>query len=398
MQKIKLNNSIFTIILSVCVLVPLTNDIFISGMAQMSEFFTGNNISLVLSISLLGLACSQIFYGPLSDRFGRKPVLLMGLVIYIIASAQVMLSDNFNCLLLARFLQAVGVCSAIVSSLAIARDTCDQKELVNATGLIMAILGFGPASAPLLGSFLNYYFGWRSSFVFLFFLGCFYLIWTIIFLEETHKNKNMNALKLKNIWRNYATLARNDKFLKYCITSGCSYGILFSYIGLSSYFIIQKFNYSLINFGVIVFINALAIIGTSLIIPIFAKKISIIRLVKTGMMIIILSGVLMWILNTTISENIYTFMGPIFITTIGIGIIRTTASAGAMQLVEKNIAGSASAFFNFFSFVFGSFATMLITKIIHEASTFGLFILILGLFSIMVIKKNSDDENPSPLE
>ncbi len=120
---------IFTTILSVCVIVPLSNDIFISGMPAMKQYFAvGDNISWVLSFSLLGLAAAQLFYGPFSDRFGRKPVLLFGLLLYTFASAQVMSTDSFSWLLLGRFIQAMGACSAITSALAIARDRCEQKE------------------------------------------------------------------------------------------------------------------------------------------------------------------------------------------------------------------------------------------------------------------------------
>jgi DHA1 family bicyclomycin/chloramphenicol resistance-like MFS transporter len=174
---------IFILVLSVCATVPLTNDIFISGIPEMTRYFLGDDISLVLSASLLGLAIAQIFYGPLLDRFGRKPVLLGGLLLYILASAYVMLAQYFIPLIIGRFLQALGVCSAIVSVLAIVRDTYKKEELIKATGLIMAILGVGPAAAPLIGSFLNHLWGWRASFIFLFLLGLFYFLWILFFMD-----------------------------------------------------------------------------------------------------------------------------------------------------------------------------------------------------------------------
>jgi Bcr/CflA subfamily drug resistance transporter len=368
----------FTVILSVCVLVPLANDLFISGMPEMRNFFMGDNISLVFSISLLGLAVAQPFYGPLSDRFGRKPVLLAGLLIYTLASAQVMFANTFVPLLIGRFFQAIGVCSAIASALPIARDTCEQDELVKASSLIMAIMGAGPALSPLFGSFLNNQWGWRASFVFLFVLGCFYLLWISIFLKETHINKNMEALAFGQIWRNYANLAKQPNFLKYCFASGFSYGVLFSYINLSPFFIIEKMHFNLINFGIIVAINALAIITMAIFTPKIAKKLTLPFTMQLGLGIIFGSGLLMWLLNILFTENIYVFMIPIFLTTVGIGMIRTTASAGAMQLVQSQIAGSAAAFFNLFSFISGFLAINITTKLIHTVAGFGLFITVMG--------------------
>lgn len=386
MKNIQRHGFIFNIILSVCVVVPLTNDIFISGIPEMRRVFIGSNISLVLSVSLIGLALAQIFYGPFSDRFGRKPTLLVGLFIFITASIQVMLVNDFTVLLMGRFLQAIGICSATVSALAIARDTCDKEELIGATSFIMAILAVGPATAPLAGSLLNHLWGWRASFEFLTILGCFYILWIAIFLEETHIHKNLEALIFRKILKNYLILGKHSQFLKYCITSGFSYGVLFSYISLSSYFIIEKLHYSLISFGFIVAINAIAIIIMAFLTPKIIKKLSLQNTIKLGLIIIFAAGVLMWLLNIFVSENILTFMAPIFIATIGIGIIRPAASAGAMQLVDSKIAGSAAAFYNFFSFVSGAFATMCVAKVIHHATGFGIFMAMMGALAFINVK------------
>ena len=382
------NKLLFSLILSVCAIVPLTNDIFISGITQMTQYFPGSNISLVLSVSLLGLAISQTFYGPLSDRFGRKPVLLIGLIIYTVMSAIVTFSTSFYLLLLGRFIQAVGACSAIVSALAIARDCYSKENLVSATSMIMAILGAGPAFAPLIGSFLNNYWGWRASFGFLFVLGLAYTLLIYFSFDETHKHKNMQALSIKSIIRNYYVLGKNLKFLTYCSTSGLSYGVLFSYIALSSLFIIEKLGYSLIQFGIMVAFNALAIIVMSTFSPKITRKISLDGAMCLGAAVICCGGLIMWALNTIWGLSIYTFMIPIFITTVGIGMIRPTASAGAMSQVERNVAGSAAAFFNFFSFVAGSFATVIASRTVEHAASFGLFIALMGLCALLFNKVN----------
>jgi DHA1 family bicyclomycin/chloramphenicol resistance-like MFS transporter len=375
---------IFTIILSVCAIVPLTNDIFISGIPEMSHYFSGQDISLVLSASLLGLAVAQIFYGPLLDRFGRKPVLITGLMFYIFASAYVMSAHDFTLLIVGRFFQALGVCSAIVSVLAIVRDTYKKEELIKATGLIMAILGAGPATAPLIGSFLNHMWGWRASFIFLFILGIFYFCWISIFLKETLTDKNKHALRFKNIVGNYIKLAKNSEFFICCMVSGFSYSVLFSYISLSALFIITQMHFSLMSFGIIVALNSLAIILMSLIAPHIARRLSLQKIMKLGLATIFISGLIMAILNLYVS-NIYSFILPVFLMTVGIGMIRPTASAYAMQLVEAQIAGSAAAFFNFSSFTLGSLSTFLSSKLVHNVSTFGLLIAIIALMGLLIL-------------
>lgn len=384
MKISKIHRLILTTILSVCVIVPLTNDIFISGIPAMKQVFVGNNISLVLSFSLLGLALGQLFYGPLSDRFGRKPILLTGLVVYILASAQVMTANSFAALLAGRLFQAIGACSATISALAIARDTCEHHELVGATSLIMAIMGVGPALAPLIGSFLNHTWGWRASFEFLFILGCCYFIWVAIFFKETHINKNKDALLFKNIWKNYLHLWQQPQFLRNCLTSGFSYGVLFSYIGLAPFFIIEQLHFSVLSFGIIVAINAIAIIITAAFIPTFVTRYSLQAMTRTGLATIFSGGVMMWLLNIFYAMNIYTLMIPIFFTTIGIGMIRPTASAGAMQHVQRNLAGSAASLFNLISFVSGTIAITFATKFIQNEVNFGLYIGALGGLALLM--------------
>lgn len=384
-MSIKDHKFFFIIALSVCITVPLTNDIFISGMPEMEHFFAGSNISLVLSIFLLGLAIAQPFYGPLSDRFGRKPVLLIGLLIYTLASALAMLADSFSVLLIGRLMQAIGICSAITSALAIARDTCKDEELIKSTSLIMSLMAIGPVTAPLIGSFLNDSWGWRASFYFLFILGCFYTLWIGFFLKETHVNKNMQALAFMQIFKNYFSFVKNTNFLLFCIVSGFSYGVLFSYIGLSPLFIIQQMQYSLIDFGMIIAINALAIIFMAIVIPKLTSRFSFERITQLGLMLILCGGLIMWLLNLYSPENIYTFMFPMFIATLGMGTIRPTASAGAMRLIESKVAGVAASFFNIFSFASGTIAISVTTQFIHDVSGFGLFMMCMGISAFLIL-------------
>ena len=109
----------------------------------------------------------------------------------------------------------------------------------------------------------------------LFFLGIFYLIWIAIFFQESHINKNLNALKVKTIFSNYLLLLQQLNFLRYAVVSGFSYGVLFSYISLSAYFIIEVMHFNLISFGVMVACNALPIIITAMLARRIAKTISI---------------------------------------------------------------------------------------------------------------------------
>lgn len=194
----------------------------------------------------------------------------------------------------------------------------------------------------------------------------------------------MKALQFIHIFKNYFSFFKRPDFLLFCIVSGFSYGVLFSYLGLSSFFIIEQMHYSLINFGLIVATNAIAIIFMAIVIPKIANRFSFVQITQFGLTLILSGGLVMWLLNSYISKDIYTFMLPIFMVTLGIGAIRPTASAGAMQLVKSNVAGSAASFFSIFSFVSGTIAINLTTKLIHHVSSFGLFMTCMGISALLI--------------
>lgn len=179
-------------VLSVCIITPFANDIFIASFPSMQLAFHSDKITLIMTSFMLGLAISQLFYGPLLDRFGRKVVLLGGLVIYCIASTFILFSGNILMLLILRFFQGVGVCSTIVSAMAIARDVYKKEELVKAMATIMAIIGVCPVLAPLFGSFLQSSFGWRASFVLLLVLGIVYFLCFILYKESIKEKTCMH--------------------------------------------------------------------------------------------------------------------------------------------------------------------------------------------------------------
>ncbi len=379
---------LFYLSLSVCVIVPFSNDIFVSAIPEMSQFFHTNRIPLIISIFLLGLALSQPFYGPLSDRYGRKPVLLIGLIIFTLSSLAIVLTDSFPILVAARFVQALGACSAIVSALAIIRDACKPEEIVKATAIVMALIGVCPAIAPLLGSYFTTHWGWRSNFIYMLILGVFFTFIILFSFKETIANKNMDAHKIKHIGKNYLELLQKKALLNYCITSGFSYGALFSYFALSALFIIEQFKFSIIQYGWIVALNAVAIILMSIFAPKMARKITLAKTVFIGSLVLISGGIIMAATNYFFDPTIYSFMLPMFLCTLGIGTIRPTASGGAMSESPKKIAGSAAALFNFTSFAGGAIATTIASLLARTPYRFGLFIVILGIFAAYFSAKN----------
>ncbi len=144
----------------------LATDMYLPAFEAMQiDFATSSaNIGLTLSIFLLGMACGQLVYGPLSDRIGRKPALLIGLSLYIVATAVCLFASNIYLLLGARLVQALGACSAIVIWQAVVIDRYEGKLGQKMFATIMPLVALSPALAPLLGAYLLQHFDWRSYF------------------------------------------------------------------------------------------------------------------------------------------------------------------------------------------------------------------------------------------
>jgi MFS transporter, DHA1 family, multidrug resistance protein len=389
-MKTKMSNMLFWACLSVVVLTPLSNDIFISGFPDMSRFFGTHEIGYVISIFLAGLASAQLFYGPLLDRFGRKPVLVVGLSIFVIGSAMTALMTDYTFFLLARFIQAVGVCSTISTAFAIIHDVKhgDKHAMVSAMSAMMAVIGVFPALAPLLGSVLTTLMGWQLNFYVLLGLGCFYLFFIAFFFHETQESKNLLAIKKQHIWDNYSSLCKKKCYMSYCTISALSYGAIFSYLTVAALFIMSDFGFSAMTLGWVSFVLGVTLFTCSILVPKLVKKIGLPKGAVIGTLFLAFGALLMMLCAFMWGSSIYTFVGPMAVVAVGVGFIRPIASSGAMLGIEKRLSGSASAGFSFLSFVGGTVCSAVASHLRHSVIHFACFILAVGLLAIVFAVRN----------
>lgn len=376
----KEQSKLMGVIFSVCLVVPFSIDIFLSSLPAMKVHFRNVNTGLVLSVFLFGFALSQPIYGPLLDRYGRRPVLLSGLSLYVLASGILLLVNSFSLLLIARFIQAIGACSAVIAVPAIARDIYHKDKLVHAISMIMALIGISPILAPFLGGILTYFFNWRATFVFLFLMGIFYTTMIFLFLKETISEKNYHALAPKSIFKTYFTLAKQPSFIRPSLIGGISSSIMFSYFALSSLFLIQQMHISIVFYGFLVACNTFPIFLMSFMTPRLSKKINLSNLMQIGLFVIVIGGLILY----EAQKNLFVFVLAMFIVMMGIGLIRPSASTSALSAANKNIAGYASAFFNFCVFISGSIASTLTSHFISNSSFFGCYICFTGIVGFII--------------
>lgn len=338
-----------TPIAGLCVaLGPLTISSYIPSMKAIADDLgsTMSEVQLTLSLYLISLAISQLIYGPLSDRFGRRVTLLSGLILYVTASIFGALSWNIETLMISRILQGIGACSGVVIARAIIRDYYPQKEGLKALATMGAILAVAPALGPVLGGYLESWFGWHSVFIFLSLSGALLFLTILLFLPETLDFSFKPALTPRHLIATYWSIFRNLIFWKYMLPGGVAIAGLFSYVSAANNILMQRLSLTPEIFGWVMMLTPPTFFLGSMISRRFAPEFGPDRMIQAALIIPILSSLLSIYTGFYVTPSILGIVGPVMIWTFGLGIILPNSLSGTMKPFAKH-AGSASALLGF---------------------------------------------------
>ena len=191
---------------------------------------TENHAQLIITVFLLGTGLGQLISGPISDTYGRKIVLCTGISLFILASIAAIITSDFLMLLIARFIQGLGISAPRSAGTAMVRDLYNGRKLARVISLAMMIFVLAPAIAPLLGQFLMISFGWRSIFTACTVAGLIAFVWLVIRQEETLIVKNRRPFLISNLMQGYKTTFTNKRVIISTLVQALVLGGLFSYI------------------------------------------------------------------------------------------------------------------------------------------------------------------------
>lgn len=328
---------------------PISIDMYLSAFPIIAKDFSVgiSTVEISLSAFFIGLALGQLIYGPLVDIYGRKKPLIIGMFIYFLASLGCAVSSNITIFIIFRVLQALGGCAGMVITRAIVSDVFDKKKAAHVYSLLMLIMGVSPILAPLIGSYLTTYLGWRSIFATLASLSLICLFYTIHLLPETGKIKKQEiAAKsffsiLPDSFRNYFDLLKDRSFLSYALSGGLSRAAMFAYIAGSPFVFISYFHISPEKYGWIFGANALGIISASQINRYLLKHFQIEKVYKrVALSAVFLAGILLF--NSLFFKSIYFILIPLFALITSIGFIMPNSAALSLSN-QGHRAGIASA-------------------------------------------------------
>jgi DHA1 family bicyclomycin/chloramphenicol resistance-like MFS transporter len=241
---------------------PLSIDMYLPAFPAIASSLGAhsNEVERTLAAYLLGMASAQLIYGPLADRFGRKPPLYGALALYILASAGCALAPNVEFLTACRVLQAMGGAAGMVIPRAVVRDHYSTHDAARALSMLMLIMGIVPILAPVLGAYILSWVGWRGIFVTITLCGI-ALLWTLskVMVESLPPERQIK-LSWGNILRTYGGLLIHRRFVAYALSGGLASGTMFGYIVGSPRLFIEHFGVSPQTYGLLFGMNAVSLI------------------------------------------------------------------------------------------------------------------------------------------
>ncbi|NYT35618.1 Bcr/CflA family multidrug efflux MFS transporter [Allopusillimonas soli] len=312
---------------------PLAIDMYLPAFPAIVEGLgtTQGDVERTLASYLLGLACAQIFYGPLADRFGRKPPLLLGLAIYTAAAIGCCLSASIEQLSFWRIVQAFGGAAGIVIPRAVIRDNFDTRDASKALSILLLVMGVTPILAPLLGGQVLAFGSWRGIFAIMA-AGSGAMLFAVIFtMRETLTPERVVPLRIKTIKDNYLALARHKQFLCYTLAGGMGSAGMFAYISGSPRVFIDVMGVDPRYFGFVFGANAAALIFASQVSARMLSRHSPETLLRTAQITLVLM---------TLAGVVLSLAGAINLTLLMICLIGFMASQG---FVNPNAAALALA-------------------------------------------------------
>lgn len=335
---------------------PLSIDMYLPSFpAIAAELSALGRVELTLAAFFIGVALGQLFYGPISDRFGRKPPLYVGLALFALASTGAALATNIEALVWWRFLQGLGGCAGMVIARAVVRDRCAPQEAAKAFSLLMLVMGLAPILAPLLGSLLLKVASWRALFAVLavFAVLCLLAIWKT--LAESHDSKNAEPLHLGRVLKDYAALLKHRPFMAYTLSSGLAFSGMFAYIAGSPFVVMQLHGLTPQQYGWMFGINACGLIAASQLNMFLLRRHDMTTLLQAGLFVAAGAGIFLSTLAWLHMLTLPLLLAGFFVFTSSMGLI--APNGGAAALADQGAkAGTASALMGALQFTLATLA------------------------------------------
>lgn len=321
---------------------PMALNIYVPSMPQIQAAFAtdGATIQLTLSLYLIAVAVSQLIYGPLSDRHGRRPVVLFGLALYVVGSTLAALAPNIETLIAARILQACGGSAGLVLARAVVRDLFDRTRAASMLGYMTMTMVLVPMVSPMIGGWLDMAFSWRASFAFSALVGVGVMLLALARLHESNYNRTAER-GLEAFVAGYPELLKNPAFLGYAAASALTISIYMAFLGIAPFLMVGVLGQSPAQYGIYFILPAFCYAAGNFLAGRFSERFGLDRMIRWGNLIVLGSAVMMAVWIPLFGLSPLALFVPMATISIGQGMALPNCMAGGVSINPAR-AGAAS--------------------------------------------------------
>lgn len=339
-------------------------------------------VQLTLSIYILGFTLGQLCYGPLSDRYGRRPVLLSGICVYVATSILCATAGDVESLTVYRFFQAIGGGAGTVLSRAIIRDRYEGVIMAKVMSLMLTIILFAPMIAPVFGGYLLIWLGWRAVFWTLSIAGVAAICVVVLGIKESLPPERRAQPGIGPVLRGYVTVLGNRNALGYILGGGVTFGALFAFLSGAPFVFIEFYGVAPEHLGFIFTLNVLGVMAGGWLNSKLVVTRGIRDMMSIGVWLLFAGAILLFVL---IATNVFGLWGAILgivFFTLPLNLINANAAAGTLEFFPDN-AGTASAVVGAVRYGCGAVSGVVV-GLLHDGTAMPMAWVILGCSAISV--------------
>jgi DHA1 family bicyclomycin/chloramphenicol resistance-like MFS transporter len=360
---------VIAVLIAVATLNSLSINMIVPALPSMAAGLATDfaSVQLTLSSYLFATAIAQLVHGPLSDKFGRRPVLMTGMLLYILASIICLVAASVWIVILGRILQGVGAAAGFALGRAIVRDLYEREKAASMLGYITMGFSLAPMVAPLLGGLISDHFGWRLIFLFLTGVGCTLLLLTWAALPETRRPVPEGEKRI-GFFASFAILAKIPAFWAYALATGFMTSVFFAFLGGTPYVAMTLFGMTGTDYGLyFVFVPIGFFIGNFLTARL-TMRVGSGRMMRIGNLVSLGASIGSLLLLASGWRHPLALFAPIYLVGLSNGLSNNNAIAGAVS-VRPHLAGAASGIAGSFQIGFGAVATVIIGYLLTLTSS-----------------------------
>ncbi|PKH24365.1 Bcr/CflA family drug resistance efflux transporter [Enterobacterales bacterium CwR94] len=349
-------------------LMPLSIDMYLPAFPEIAREFnvSAGSVQMTLNTYILGFALGQLFYGPLADSFGRKPIIAFGTLIFAVAAASCALSQTIEQLINIRFLHGLSAAAGSVVINAVMRDTYSKEEFSRMMSFVMLVTTVAPLLAPIIGGWLLVLWSWHAIFWTIAIAAVITTLLVVTQIRETLPVEKRQRFNLRTTVGNFGSLFRHKRVLSYMLASGFSFAGLFSFLNAGPFVYIELNHISPQHFGYYFALNVVFLFIMTLLNSRFVRRFGPLNMFRLGLMIQFSMGI--WLL--IVSAFDLGFLPMVFGVALFIGCVAIVSSNAMAIILDEfpHMAGTASSLAGTLRFGIGALAGALLATIDFQSA------------------------------